>query len=141
MITLNELTELRPKQITYQGINYYVKFEKCKYSSFYDVYNYYIVLYKEKDDPKKWIHVHPYESGDEVLIREAYKEVYKEDLNNVIESLEKYTGSQKYYYTYIQDIVKEFFRMYLSKYENEIQEEIGKSLQIKNFNEWDGVIE
>ena len=135
MITLNELTELKPKQITYQGINYYVKFIK------YEPLDYYIVLYKEKDDPKKWIHVHPYESGDEVLIREAYKEVYKEDLNNVIESLEKYTGSQKYYYTYIQDIVKEFFRMYLSKYENEIQEEIGKSLQIKNFNEWDGVIE
>ena len=135
MITLNELTELNPKQITYQGINYYVKFIK------YEPLDYYIVLYKEKDDPKKWIHVHPYESEDKVLIREAYKEVYKEDLNNVIESLEKYTGSQKYYDTYIQDIVKEFFRMYLSKYENEIQEEIGKSLQIKNFNEWDGVIQ
>lgn len=140
MITLNELTELRPKQITYQGINYYIKFEKFEYS-FYDDYDYCIILYKEKDDPKKWIQVYDYESYDEALIREAYKEVYKEDLNKVIESLEKYTGSQKYYDTYIQDIVKEFFRMYLSKYEDEIQEKIKKSLQIKSFNEWDGVIE
>lgn len=134
MITLNELTELNPKQITYQDINYYVKFIK------YEPLDYYIVLYKKKNDHKR-IYQENNETFEEALIREAYKEVYKEDLNNVIESLEKYTGSQKYYDTYIQDIVKEFFRMYLSKYENEIQEEIGKSLQIKNFNEWDGVIE
>lgn len=141
MITLNELTELKTKQITYQGINYYVKFEKCKYSSFYDAYNYYIVLYKEKDNPTKIMYQGDNETFNEALIRTNYKEAYKEDLNKVIESLEKYTGSQKYYDTYIQDIVKEFFRIYLSKYENEIQEEIGKSLQIKNFNKWDGVIE
>lgn len=135
MITLNELTELNPKQITYQDINYYVKFIK------YEPLDYYIVLYKKKDDPKERIYQEYNETFEEALIRTNYKEAYKEDLNKVIESLEKYTGSQKYYDTYIQDIVKEFFRMYLSKYENEIQEEIGKSLQIKNFNEWDGVIE
>ena len=108
MITKSDLIELMPRKIKYKDKNYYISISYDRYDCIFM-----IDLYTE----------------------EPFKDpIHTENIDVVINRLGE---EAKHSPTYIQDVIKEFFKMYLESIDR-IQE---KETQIKNYKEWDGVIE
>ena len=143
MMTLNDLVEIKPKRIIYKDTSYYIKFSKEKrkddlgnYKSYYS-----IVLFERMALYSPMVFMMPGESYEVSDILQNYKISYSYNLKNIIEELKENNKDIENSPTYIQDLIETFFKMYLEKeIENEkLNKE--KTLQLKNFEKWDGVIE
>lgn len=133
MITIDDLIELRPRKIKYKDKNYYVKVAYDKYAGIYMM-----DLYKERDIPLSDPVRYKDDTDEDFYINQHYDIEHTERINDIVYRLDK---EEKHSPTYIQDVIKEFFKMYLERIDrrNILRQE--KETQLKNYKEWDGVIE
>lgn len=133
MITIDDLIELRPRKIKYKDKNYYIKVAYDKYAGIYMM-----DLYKERDIPLSDPVRYKDDTDEDFYINQHYDIEHTERINDIVYRLDK---EEKHSPTYIQDVIKEFFKMYLERIDrrNRLRQE--KETQIKNYKEWDGVIE
>lgn len=127
MITLEDFIELDIKKITYKGNNYVIKFKK-----YIDINNdkYYICLFNEND-------------YDCISNRMKYKfsaPLYELNLAYFLDNYVLESDISSHSPTYIQEVIELFFKEYLKQKEEQDKKQIEYKVQIKNYNEWDGVI-
>lgn len=135
MIVNSELIRLKPKKIVYNNIRYYVRFSLNNNND-----SYYIQLYKRVKDLICPIVVYSSETIEEADISQNYELVFTATIDIVIKKLEQVDNVAIHSPTYIQDLIETFLKMYLEKeIENEkLNKE--KTLQLENYEKWDGVI-
>ena len=100
MITTSDLIQLMPRKIKYKDKNYYISIS-------YDRHDYIFMmdLYKERDVPFTI-----YKNDRE--ISQNYTKLHTENIDDVVNRLGE---EAKHSLTYIQDVIQEFFKMYLEK--------------------------
>lgn len=138
MITYDELVKLKPKQIKYNNVYYYVVFYHNKKNGLY-----LIQLYKQIEGLLRplMIYYNPsVQTVEEANIEQNYELVFTAKLDMIINKLEKFNCTASHSHTYIQDIVETFFKMYLDENVEKIKLNQEKRLQLKNYEDWDGVI-
>lgn len=132
-----ELAEIK-KRIIYNDEVYYVVFYSYYGNNRYGAKDgEYISLYKLKNRYKDEIIDEDYRE-----IREKCFYIYDKKLESVIKRLKENKKCEyiEHDITYIKYLIETFFDIYLHEdiYEEQIEEE--QRLQIKNLDEWDGII-
>lgn len=136
MITNTELAKLKPKQIKHNNIYYYIKFNYNE-NNFFEI----MELYKQNKNLSVFSDSYITPKGTIEDISQFYELVFTEELDIVIDAVERNNLAAMYSPTYIQDIMEKFFEMYLITEERKIQAEQKRKLQLENYENWDGVIE
>lgn len=124
MITTSDLIELMPRKIKYKDKNYYISISYDRHDCIFMM-----DLYREREVS---FSVHYKDDMEE--IRQNYIPLHTENIDDVVNRLGE---EAKHSLTYIQDVIQEFFKMYLESIDR-IQ---AKETQIKIYKEWDGNIE
>lgn len=135
MITNTELAKLKPKQIKHNNIYYYIKFNYNE-NNFFEI----MELYKQNKNLSVFSDSYITPKGTIEDISQFYELVFTEELDIVIDAVERNNLAAMYSPTYIQDIMEKFFEMYLITEERKIQAEQKRKLQLENYENWDGVI-
>lgn len=135
MITINELAKLKPKQIKHNNIYYYINFS-YKENNFFHI----MQLYKQNKNLSVFSDSYITPKGTIEDISQFYELVFTEELDIVIDAVERNNLAAMYSPTYIQDIMEKFFEIYLITEERKIQAEQKRKLQLENYENWDGVI-
>lgn len=128
MIKVSDFIKLGSKELTYRCKKYVIQFSREKVNNYncLNDYKYYITLFGVNEDSSN--------------INDKHELLLNEDLIYFIDNEVLESGINSHSPTYIKDVIELFFNQYLTikKEQDKIQTEY--ETQIKNYNEWDGVI-